>query len=308
MKNPSLSVEIGKLKLKNPLIAASGTFGYAQEFQDLLDLRKIGAIITKTITLSPRKGNPPPRTVETPSGMLNSIGLENPGIDIFLKEKLPFLKRMATPIIVSIMAENIDGFKELAKILDKTKEVMAIELNLSCPNITHATNNTKLIAQDPKATYEAVEAVRSQTHKTLIAKLSPNVTDITEIARVAISAGADALSLINTFFAMAIDIKTKSPALGSATGGLSGPAIKPIALYMVWQLYKEIKSPIIACGGIMTAQDAIEFMLAGANAVAVGTANFINPRVTIEIIEGLKAYLIKNKIKDIKILRGAIKA
>ena len=307
MKNPQLSVKIGNLKLKNPLIAASGTFGYAEEFKHLVDLRKIGAIITKTITLSPRKGNPPPRTVETPSGMLNSIGLENPGIEIFLKEKLPFLKRIKSPIIVSIMAEGIDEFKELAKILDKTKGITAIELNLSCPNVRHSTNNVKLTAQDPKATYEAVEAVRSQTNKTLIAKLSPNVTDITEIARVALSAGADALSLVNTFFAMAIDIETKSSVLGSVTGGLSGPAIKPMALYMVWQLYKEIKSPIIGGGGIMTAQDAIEFMLAGATAVTVGTANFINPRVSIEIIESLKAYLIKNKIKDIRTLIGALK-
>ena len=216
---PKLSIEIGKIKLKNPLIAASGTFGYAEEFKHLVDLRKIGAIITKTITLSPRKGNPPPRTVETPSGMLNSIGLENPGIEIFLKEKLPFLKRIKSPIIVSIMAEGIDEFKELAKILDKTKGITAIELNLSCPNVRHSTNNVKLTAQDPKATYEAVEAVRSQTNKTLIAKLSPNVTDITEIARVALSAGADALSLVNTFFAMAIDIETKSSVLGSVTGG-----------------------------------------------------------------------------------------
>ena len=321
---PNLNINIGKLQLKNPVMVASGTFGYAEEFSDVIDLRKLGAIVTKTITLKPREGNPNPRTCETPAGMLNSIGLENPGIDKFIAEKLPLLNKIGVPVIVSIASEDEpQEFIELAGRLDKLKEVAAIELNISCPNIrVHSSKfkvhrkelramscelRAKLIAQDAKATYEVVKSVRKVTKKTLITKLSPNVTDITEIALAAENAGSDALSLINTFTGMSIDAETRKPKIASVTGGLSGPAIRPIAVRMVREVYQKIKIPIIGMGGIMDASSAIEFFLAGATAISVGTANFINPKVSIEIIDGIKKYLIKNKIKDIKILIGSLK-
>ncbi|MBI5144912.1 MAG: dihydroorotate dehydrogenase, partial [Candidatus Omnitrophica bacterium] len=228
---PKLAVNIGKLKLKNPVMVASGTFGYAEEFADFLDLRKLGAIVTKTITLKPRLGNSPPRTCETPAGMLNSIGLENPGLDVFLKEKLPYLKKIGLPIILSISSEdNPQEFITLTRRIDKIKEISAIELNISCPNI----KSSKLISQDPHSTYEVVRGVRQVTRKTLITKLSPNVTDITEIAVAAEKAGSDAISLINTLVGMSIDAQTRQPKLATLTGGLSGPAIRPVAVRMVW--------------------------------------------------------------------------
>jgi dihydroorotate dehydrogenase (NAD+) catalytic subunit len=304
MKNINLSVKIGNLKLKNPVMVASGTFGYAEEFKDFINLKKLGAIVTKTITLKPRRGNLPPRTCETPAGMLNSIGLENPGMDKFIEEKLPILKKIGIPVIVSIASEDDPKeFVTLAKRLDKIRNVTAIELNISCPNI----KRTKLISQDPMSTHEVVKSVRRATQKTLITKLSPNVTDITEIAQAAERAGSDAVSLINTITAMSIDIEKRKPKLGAITGGLSGPSIRPIAVRMVWEAYQKIKIPIIGMGGIMNTQDALEFLIAGATAISVGTANFINPRVSIEIIEGIKKYLIKNKIKDIRNLIGSVK-
>ena len=300
----NLAVNIAKLKLKNPVMVASGTFGYADDFEGLIDLKKLGALVSKTVTLKPRPGNPAPRTCETPAGMLNSIGLENPGIDKFIKEKLPILKKYGLPVIVSISAEqDPEELVGLAKKLDKVSSVAAIELNISCPNI----KKTKLISQDPKSTYEVTKKVRKQTKKTLITKLSPNVTEITAIALAAEEAGSDAVSLINTLTGMCIDIETKKPKLGAITGGLSGPAIRPVAVRMVWEVYNKIKIPIIGMGGIMDTQSALEFFLAGATAVSVGTANFINPRVTVEIISGLRDYLTKNKIKDIKELIGSLK-
>ncbi len=313
MKQANLSVKIGKLLLKNPVMVSSGTFGYAEEFKDFLDLKQLGAIVTKTLTLKPRLGNPAPRTCETPAGMLNSIGLENPGIDKFIEEKLPALKKIGTPIIVSIASEdNPQEFVSLAQRLDKIKEVAAIELNISCPNIksyiVHRTSYiAKLIAQDAKATYGLVKSVRKVTRKTLITKLSPNVTDISEIALAAEKAGSDAVSLINTITGMSIDIETRKPKIATLTGGLSGPAIRPMAVRMVWEVHQKIKIPIIGMGGIMDTPSALEFFLAGATAISVGTANFINPKVSIEIIDGIKKYLIKNKIKDIKILIGSLK-
>jgi len=300
-----LNVKIGKVRLKNPVLVASGTFGYGEEFKDLVDLKKLGAIVTKTITLKPKEGNPPPRIYETPSGLLNSIGLENPGLDVFIKEKIPFLKKIGIPVIVSISGNNIEEFVELAKELDKTEGVDAIELNISCPNISITKmrklhKNVKLIAQDPQTTYEVVKAVHKVVKKTIVTKLSPNVTDITEIVEAAVKAKTDAISLINTFFSMAIDLKKKR----IITGGLSGPAIKPIALRMVNEVRKKVDIPIIGCGGIMNWQDAIEFFIAGANAVSVGTANLINPKITLEIIKGIEDYLRENKIKDIRELIG----
>jgi dihydroorotate dehydrogenase (NAD+) catalytic subunit len=291
-------VRIGKLILKNPVMVASGTFG--EEYKDLVDINSLGAIIMKTITLKPRTGNPPPRLVETPSGMLNSIGLENKGVDDFIKNKLPALKRFKIPVIASISGDDEDEFTELARRLEKTKKIDALELNFSCPNI----RGKGMIAQDAKAMEKMMKAARSATDLMLIAKLSPNVTDIVEIAKIAEASGADSISLINTFPAMAIDIEKKAPVLGNMTGGLSGPAIKPIALKIVYDLYRAIEIPIIGIGGIMTAEDAIEFILAGAKAIQVGTANFVNPKASVKIIEGIRKYLAKNKISDINELVG----
>ncbi len=318
---PNLSVDIGKLKLSTPVLTASGTFGYGEEFKDLIDLSKLGAIVTKTVTLSPCQGNPMPRTIETSGGLLNSIGLQNQGIDEFIKHKIPFLSGLPTKIIVSIAGETAGGFKKLTEILDRQSAVDAIELNISCPNIklpavrhTSRGKNLKpktyelrqLISQDPRATFKIVKAARKATKKTLITKLSPNVTDIVEISQAACEAGSDALSLINTVYAMSIDLARRKPHLAGVVGGLSGPAIKPIAVYMVYQVAQRIKLPIVGMGGIMTASDALEFIIAGAAAVAVGTANFVNPFSSIEISSGIKQYLIKHKIKNIRNLIGAL--
>jgi len=306
---PNLKVKIGKMELQNPVMVASGTFGYAEEFKDFVDLKKLGVIVTKTITLKPRQGNPPPRTCETPAGMLNSIGLENPGMEKFIQEKLPFLKKTGVPIIVSIASESdTDEFITLARRLDAIKEVSAIELNISCPNIhegRRARDEGRLVSQNPQATYEVVKAVRNVTRKTLITKLSPNVTDITEIALAAERAGTDA-ALINTLMGMSINVKTRKPKIAMVTAGLSGPAIRPVAMRMVWEVYQKVKIPIIGMGGIMDTESALEFFLAGASAISVGTANFINPKTTIDIIAGLKKYLEKHKISGIKALVGSL--
>ena len=301
----NLETKIGKIKLKNPVMAASGTFGI--EYGELVDINKLGAYITKTITLNARIGNPPPRICETPSGMLNSIGLENKGLDDFIKNKIPKLKRLKIPLIVSIAGDDAAEFKELARALSRVKRIAALEINLSCPNVKHGKRNF-LIAQDEEATYEIIEVVRKSTALTVIAKLSPNVTDIKSIAKAAERAGADALSLINTLTGIAVDIDTKRPILGNVTGGLSGPAIKPIALRMVCEAYKSTRIPIVGIGGIMDYKDAVEFMLCGASAVQVGTANFVNPTTGSEIIDGIKNYMAKNNIKEIKELIGALKA
>jgi dihydroorotate dehydrogenase (NAD+) catalytic subunit len=313
---PKISVVIGKLRLKNPVMVASGTFGWLEELDGLMDLKKLGAIVTKTITLKPRQGNPPPRTCETPAGMLNSIGLENPGIDEFIEEKLPSLSKIGIPIIVSIASEEgPEEFIALTRRLDKINAVSAIELNISCPNIRVQSTEygvqsnkprTKLISQDAKATYNLLRVVRKITKKTIITKLSPNVTDITEIAKAAEAAGSDAVSLINTLTGMGIDVNTRKPKIATVTGGLSGPAIRPVALRMVWEVYQNIKIPIIGMGGIMDTPSALEFFMAGATAISIGTANFINPKVSIEIIEGIKKYLINNKIKSIDKLVGSL--
>lgn len=299
-----LNVKIGKIRLKNPVMVASGTFGYAQEFEKLVDLRHLGAVITKTITLNPKQGNSMPRICETHAGILNAIGLQNEGMDNFLKEKMPYLSKIGAPVIVSISGNNIDEFFILARKLDKIKSISGIELNISCPNI----KCEGLVAQDAKETYEVVKAVRKVTEKTIITKLSPNVTDIVKIAKAAENAGSDAVSLVNTFLGMAIDIDTRKPKLGNITGGLSGPCIKPIALRMVYEASRNISIPVIGVGGIMNAADAIEFMLAGAAAVQVGTANFIEPGVCGKIIKGIEAYLIKHKIENIEDIKGRITA
>ncbi len=304
-----LSVNLGKLKLKNPVTVASGTFGYAKEFENLVNLRDLGAIITKTITGKPRLGNPPPRLVETAAGMLNAIGLQNEGIDDFLKVKFPALKVLGTKIIVSISAEKIEEFAQLAGRLED-QGVEAVELNLSCPNIKYEgkkSRSANMFAQSPKAVSKIVSLVRKKTKLIIIPKLSPNVTDIVAIACSAEDSGADAVSLVNTFLGIAIDSETCRPKLANITGGLSGPAIKPMALRMVYEVSRSVKMPVIGMGGIMNLEDALEFIVAGAAAISVGTANFVNPKISVEIITGLKKYLKQKKIKKISQLVGSLK-
>ncbi len=298
----NLQVNIGGIRLKNPVMTASGTFGYGREFSELTDLNRLGAIIVKGLSLEPSKGNPPPRIAETACGMLNAIGLENVGIEAFEKEKLPFLKNFETPVIANIYGKTVEEYAELAARIEDMEGVAGVEVNISCPNV-----KTGGIAFGVKAESagEVVQAVRRRTKKPVMVKLSPNVTDITEIARAAEAAGADSLSLINTITGMAIDIRTRRSKLANITGGLSGPAIKPVALRMVWQTARCVKIPVVGIGGIMTAEDALEFLIAGATAVQIGTANFVNPRAAIEIIEGIEAFLIENNISDVKDIIGS---
>ena len=305
-KAKKLSVNIGGLKLKNPIMVASGTFGYGKEYEGLANLNDIGAIITKSITLNPREGNKPPRIWETTAGMLNAIGLQNDGVEDFIRNKIPYLKDLGVPIIVSIAGTTKQEYRELAKALDKTS-VAAIEVNISCPNIEHKSKGTKLFSQDAKETASIIRLVKRNTKKPIIAKLSPNVADITEIAKAAQAAGADSLSLVNTLLGMAVDINTSTPRLGNVTGGLSGPCIKPIALRMVWEVYNSVKIPIVGIGGIMNAQDVIEFILCGASAIQLGTVNFVNPKATTEVLLGLEKYIAKNKIAHIKDIVGTLK-
>lgn len=302
-ENPDLRVHIGGLDLQNPVMTASGTFGYANEFNDLVDLNRLGGIIVKGLSLEPSKGNRPPRIVETPCGMLNAIGLENVGIETFLREKLPFLKTLSPPIIVNIYGKNIAEYVEIARLLENVEGLSGLEINISCPNVQAG---GIAFGVDPKTAGAVVSAVRKKTNMPLMVKLSPNVTDITEIAKSVESAGADSISLINTLTGMAIDIKTRRPMLDNITGGLSGPAIKPIALRMVWQVAQKVTIPVIGIGGIMTGKDAIEFFIAGATAVQIGTANFVNPCATIEVIEGIERYLVEKDIARVTDIVGTL--
>lgn len=300
----NLTVKIGNAQFANPVTVASGTFGHAEKYYGLEEVKKLGAITLKTVTLKAQKGNPPPRIVETPAGMINAIGIENPGVDVFIAQKLPSLQRIGVPLIISVLGHTQDEFKTLAEKFSAQRGVSALELNLSCPNLGKKT----LAAQDPEATQGIVKAVKQVCDLPVIAKLSPNVTDISQIAAAAEAAGADAVSLVNTFAAMAIDVKTRRPVLGNKTGGLSGPAIRPIALYMVYRTAQQVKIPLIAMGGIMTPQDALQFLIAGARMVSIGTANFINPRAPLEVLEGIKAYMKKNKMDRMEQLSGSLKA
>jgi len=301
---PDLTVDIAGIQLQNPVLTASGTFGYAKEFEDFLDLNRLGAIIVKGLSLQPSPGNPPPRIVETPCGMLNAIGLENIGMEAFLKDKLPYLQHLHPPLIVNIYGRLEEEYAQLAAVINDVDNIRGIEINISCPNVNAG---GMAFGVDPRAAFRVVKAVREKTSKLLIVKLSPNVTDITEIARSAVDAGADALSLINTLTGMAIDIETRRPKLANITGGLSGPAIKPVALRMVWQVAQVIEVPIIGIGGIMNAEDALEFLVAGATAVEVGTANFINPGATMEIIDGIESFMAEKGIAAISELIGTLK-
>ncbi len=303
MDNLNLSVNIGKLKLKNPVMTASGTFGYAREYSEFIDLNRLGAIVVKGISLKPMEGNPPPRICETPCGMLNAIGLQNVGLKNFLKEKLPFLKTLNTKFIVNILGNSISDYVKLSKSLEDSG-IEAIELNVSCPNVKKGGisfgTNDKMLAK-------LISKVRQSAQRiTLITKLSPNVSNIPLFAKIAEDSGSDAISLINTIPALAVDIETWKPRLANITGGLSGPAIKPIALRMVWEAAKTVKIPVIGIGGIMNANDAIEFLLAGATAIQVGTGNFVNPCATIDIIDGIESYLKRKSIDDIKNIIGGI--
>jgi dihydroorotate dehydrogenase (NAD+) catalytic subunit len=302
-KKPDLKVDIGGLALRNPVLTASGTFGYAREFEHLVDLNRLGAIIVKGVSLEPTKGNPPPRIFETSCGMLNAIGLENVGIEAFVNEKLPFLQTITPPIIINIYGKFEEDYARLATRIEAVEAVAGIEVNISCPNVKAG---GMAFGVDPQAAFSVIREVRKRTTKLLIVKLSPNVTDITEIARAVEDAGADCLSLINTITAMAIDIDTRRPSLANVTGGLSGPAIKPVAVRMVWQVARVAKVPIIGIGGIMSAEDALEFIIAGASAVQVGTANFVNPHVTTDIIDGIEKFLADRNIDKISDLVGTI--
>ena len=302
-KKPNIRVNIGGIELRNPVMTASGTFGYAREFEKLIDLNRLGAIIVKGLSLEPSVGNPPPRIVETPCGMLNAIGLENVGLAAFVKEKLPFLKRLETPIFVNVYGKSVVEYAELAARLDDIEDVSGIEVNISCPNVK---SGGLAFGAYPDSASEVVNAIRDKTEKPMMVKLSPNVTDITEIARSVEAAGADSISLINTLTGMVIDIETRRPKLANITGGLSGPAIKPVALRMVWQVAETVKIPVIGIGGIMTAKDALEFLIAGAVAVQIGTANFINPQATIDIIEGIEAFLIERQIDNLTNIIGTL--
>ena len=300
---PDLQTDIGGIVLKNPVMTASGTFGYAREFEQMVDLNRLGAIIVKGLSLEPSPGNRPPRITETACGMLNAIGLENVGIRAFVADKLPFLESLATPIFINIYGKSIPEYAELAGRINDLDGISGMEVNISCPNVKAG---GLAFGVDPVASARVVEAVRERTSKIVIVKLSPNVTDITEIARSAESAGADALSLINTITGMAIDIDTRRSKLANITGGLSGPAIKPVAVRMVWQVAQAVKLPVIGIGGIMTARDALEFFIAGASAIEIGTANFVNPRATIDILEGIEAYLHQNNIDKLSKIIGTL--
>lgn len=298
-----LRISIGGLQLKNPVMTASGTFGYGREFEGLADLNRLGAIVVKGISLKPSRGNPSPRIVETTGGMLNAIGLENVGLDAFIGEKLPYLKALDVPVVVNIYGKTIEEYAELAARLDPLDDVAAVEVNISCPNVK-AGGVAFGVCADPARS--VVQAVREKTGKPVIVKLSPNVTDITDIARAVEDAGADALSLINTLTGMAIDVHSRRPKLANITGGLSGPAVKPVALRMVWETARAVKIPIIGMGGIMSAEDALEFIIAGASAVQIGTANFVNPRATMDILDDLEAFLAEKKIARISDLIGTL--
>ena len=301
---PDLRVKIGPLTLRNPVIAASGTFGYAREYESLVDINLLGAIIVKGLSLQPIQGNPPPRIVETPCGMLNAIGLANTGLEEFMKEKLPWLKTLDTCVIVNIYAHRIEDYGKLANALKGVDSISAIEVNISCPNVE---TGGMAFGIDPDSSAKVTEQVVNNTDKPVIVKLTPNVTDIRTIAKAVENAGADALSLINTLNGMAIDIETRTPKLASISGGLSGPAVKPVALHMVYRAVQAVNIPVIGVGGIMDDMDALEFLIAGARAVQVGTANFVNPRATVDIIEGIRRFCQDKSIRSVNEIIGSLR-
>lgn len=299
----SLSVNIGGIRMRNPVMTASGTFGYGSEYADFVDLNRLGAVVMKGVTSVPWPGNPMQRIMETPSGMLNAIGLQNVGVDGFITEKLPYLQDFDVPVIVNVCGKTVEEYLIVVEKLSGADGVAGVELNISCPNLDCGGMS---FGVDATLAHQLVKAVRTRTHLPLLVKLSPNVTDITVIARAIEDAGADALSAINTLLGMAINVETRAPELANITGGLSGPAIKPVALRLVWEVYKSVSIPIVGMGGIINTTDALEFFIAGASAVAIGTANFVNPKASLEVIEGLCSYLEKTDIKSINELVGSL--
>ena len=298
-----LSVEIGKLKLKNPIMTASGTFGYGEEFADFIDLNRLGGIIVKGTTLHHREGNPYPRMAETPSGMLNAVGLQNKGVDYFIEHIYPRIKDLDTRVIVNVSGSCIDDYVAVCEKLNPLDKVAAVEINISCPNVKQGGMGFGTTCSGAES---VTSAVRKAYDGTMIVKLTPNVTDITEIARAVEAAGADAVSLTNTFLGMAIDVEKRKPMLSTITGGLSGPCIRPIAVRMVWQVANAVKVPVVGLGGIASGRDAIEFLLAGATAVQIGTANFVDPQVTVKAIDYIEDYLKRHKIASVRELIGGM--
>ena len=298
-----LNTKIGSLELKNPVMTASGTFGYGTEYADFMDISRLGAIIVKGTTLNPRQGNPYPRMAETPSGMLNAVGLQNKGVDYFVDHIYPEVRKIQTNIIVNVSGSCIDDYVQTAGIINTLDDIPAIELNISCPNVKQG---GMAFGVKPESAAQVVEAVRKAYDKPLIVKLSPNVTDITEIARAVEGAGADSVSLINTMLGMAIDAEKRKPILSTVTGGMSGPAVKPVALRMVWQTAKAVKIPVIGLGAICSATDAVEFLLAGASAIQIGTANFIDPSISEKVIDGIEDYLNRHGFVSVQDIIGAL--
>jgi dihydroorotate dehydrogenase (NAD+) catalytic subunit len=303
-RKPNTTVQIGSLTLKNPVMTASGTFGYGEEYSPYVDLNRLGAVVVKGISLEPRRGNPPPRIMETPGGMLNAIGLQNVGVKAFLGVKLPWLRQFDTNVVVNIFGETLEEYGKVASALSGAAGIHALEVNISCPNVQKGGH---VFGCDPDAAHEVTRVVKAATDLPVIVKLSPNVSDIAEVARACEAAGADALSLINTLLGMSIDIERRIPHLKNITGGLSGPVVKPVALRMVWNTVRAVSIPVIGIGGVAEADDAVEFLIAGAKAVQVGTANFVNPRATMEIVDGIEEYLIRCGIGDVNELIGSLK-
>jgi dihydroorotate dehydrogenase (NAD+) catalytic subunit len=301
---PDLSVKVAGVRFSNPVLVASGTFGYGEEYSALIDVSKLGGVVTKSITLNPREGNLPPRTVETPSGMLNAIGLANVGVEKFIREKLPFLRKLKTRIIVNVAGSTIREYVEVVKRLSRCRGIDMLEINISCPNVKQG---GLAFGAKPKSAHECIRQVRDHTSFPIMAKLSPNVSNIEEIACAVQEAGADAVSLINTLVGMAIDVEERKPTLANITGGLSGPAIKPVALAMVWKVAQATKLPVIGMGGIFNTRDALEFILAGACMVQVGCGSFVDPQTSIKIVNGLNGYLKEKKIKKITDLVGKLR-
>lgn len=303
MIKPDLRVDLGGLVLKNPVMSASGTFGYGQELAEFVDPAALGAVVTKGLSLQPRPGNPPPRIVETPAGMLNAIGAQNVGLDVYLQEKLPWLAERGAVVIANILGETVKEYEALAKGLDRAQGLAMIEVNVSCPNVAAG---GLAFGTGPRATAEVVRAVVGATGLPVMVKLAPMVTDIAAVAQAAVEAGARAVSLINSIPAMAVDLKSRRPALKNIVGGLSGPAIKPVALGLVRRVAEAVDAPVVGVGGIMTAADALEFMLVGASAVQIGMANFVNPRASLEILEGIEAYFKENSLPGLSALVGRL--
>ena len=299
-----LSVTIGSLRLKNPVMVASGTFGYGREYAGLIDISSLGAVVTKGISLKPSQGNHLPRIVETPSGMLNAIGLQNVGYDVFVAEKMPYLRQFSTPIIVNFYGASVDDYSVLAEKLSAVNGIAGLEANISCPNIK---KGGMCFGTDAAMAYSITKEIRSKTSLPLIVKLTPNVTDIASIAQRVEDAGADAVSLTNTFTGMAVDVDTCRPVLGNTIGGLSGPAIRPLSLRLVWETVKKVSIPVIGIGGIMNAHDALEFLITGARAVQIGTGLFVNPRAPIEIVRGIEAYAQAKGYSSIAPIIGCLK-